>query len=213
MPWIVMSDGQEVSLAYPRTEDAGLERIAHHLSTINRFTGGACRPYSVAEHSLLVADIARDHLMLDAHGQMAALMHDAHEAFTNDQSTPSKDEIGPGWGLFEERFANLVATRFEFRSARLCYQQEIRAADRIALATERAQLLPQKQPCGAPSTPWPILAKVTAAGIDLLTHERQGTTWLQWRDAFIHRFIALDAERRVTKPSITHALHRFQEAR
>lgn len=207
-----MSDGQEVSLAYPRTDDAAIERIAHHLSTINRFTGGACRPYSVAEHSLLVADIARDHLMLDAHGQLAALMHDAHEAYTNDQSTPSKHEIGPGWDIFEERFADLVATRFQFRSARLCYQREVRAADRIALATERCQLLPNTQPCGTPSTPWPVLARVAPASVDLLSPERDAMTWRQWRDAFINRFVALDAERRQTKPSITHALHITSEA-
>jgi len=213
MPWIVMNDGAEVSLAFPSRDVLSPKTIAHHLSTINRFTGAALRPYSVAEHSLLVAELLRDHFCLDVHAQFAGLMHDAHEAITGDQSTPSKSEIGPGWDLFEDRFSDLVATHFQYRTALICYQREIRLADRMALFIERQQLLPHLQPCGAPSTPWPVFARVDrVASVDLTTEERQAMTWRQWRDLFINRFVELDDARRATKPTTTHALHIHSEA-
>lgn len=213
MPWIVMNDGAEVSLAYPSRDVLSPKTIAHHLSTINRFTGAALRPYSVAEHSLLVADLLRDHFHLDVHAQFAGLMHDAHEAITGDQSTPSKSEIGPGWDLFEDRFADLVSVHFRCRTALICYQREIRLADRMALYIERQHLLPHLQPCGSPSTPWPVFARLICGDdVDLMSEERQAMSWRQWRDLFINRFIELDDARRVTEPSMTHALHIHTEA-
>ena len=71
MNWIVTCDGHEASLEFPTHADYEIERIAHSLAQINRFNGHAARPYSVAEHSLLVLDIAKTKLGLDAHGQMA----------------------------------------------------------------------------------------------------------------------------------------------
>jgi len=49
---------------------------------------------------------------LDVHGQFAALLHDAHEAFTNDIRTPAKDELGVPWAAFEYRFERLVRKAF-----------------------------------------------------------------------------------------------------
>lgn len=196
MAWIVMSNGQEVALQYPRESDICIEQIAHHLACINRFTGAAARPYSVAEHSLLVADIVRDQFQLGAHAQFCALMHDAHEAITNDVSTPSKTRIGPGWDMFEGEFAQLVAARFRMRTMLAKFCREIRAADRMALYIERHQLLPSHQPNGQPCTPWPVLARVqTMHAIDLRSEYREHATWRDWRDAFLQRFAQLDAAR------------------
>ena len=61
--WILTATGRDFPLsglptvmpdAAPRIED-----IAHALAQINRYTGHAARPYSVAEHSLLVCEIVR----------------------------------------------------------------------------------------------------------------------------------------------------------
>lgn len=71
-----------------------IEAIAHSLAQINRF-GHASRPYSVAEHSLLVCEIVKS-MGLDCHAQRAALMHDAHEAFTGDVATPHQSRAGGG---------------------------------------------------------------------------------------------------------------------
>jgi hypothetical protein len=207
MAWIVMHDGQEVSLAYPQAQDLTPHRVAHNLSMINRYTGSAYRPYSVAEHSLLVADILEQHFMVCPHGVMAGLFHDGHEAVTNDQSTPSKQEIGPGWQIFEERFADLLRKSLGLQTAYARYAREIACADRMALAIERPQLLPMNQPDGQPSTPWPSLARVQPLpGYDLRTKERERAPWHHWRDQFLLRFVSLHAQRESTPFAHDHIM-------
>lgn len=207
MSWMVMHDGQEVSMAYPRAGDISAARIAHNLSMVNRFVGAANRPYSVAEHSLLVVDILEQHFALCVHGLFAGLMHDGHECVTNDQTTPSKREIGTAWDIFEGKFEAIVSATLNFRTAKLRYAREIHTADLMALAIERAQLLPQMQPDGQPSTPWPILARVPVLeGYDLNAPWRVQRTWQGWRDAFIARFVQLDNARRSSAMTPIHAL-------
>ncbi|NKI97562.1 hypothetical protein [Rhizobacter sp. SG703] len=190
MTWITTATGSEVSLRDPEPSAITLRTIAHHLSLINRFTGATCRPYSVAEHSLLVCEIAEREFHLDVHGQFAALMHDAHEAFTNDISTPAKDELGVPWAAFEYRFERLVRTAFAIHVPSAAHARELKQADLIALATERAQLLPNG------GTPWALLDGVRPAGwVDLMSAERVTTTWSGWRAAFTARADALDFQR------------------
>ena len=101
-----------MSLQKPQPETFDIGHIAHSLAQINRFTGHASRPYSVAEHSLLVCDIAERYFGLDVHGQLAALLHDAHEAYTTDLSTPAKAEVGGGWRTFEAASATWLRCAF-----------------------------------------------------------------------------------------------------
>lgn len=71
------------------SEDVCIEDIAHHLSGINRFTGATPIPYNVAQHSVLVAryfDYSSPRL------QLAALLHDASEAYLNDIASPVKHD-------------------------------------------------------------------------------------------------------------------------
>lgn len=196
MTWMVTSDGYEANLSTPVPDAFDIERIAHSLSQINRFNGHASRPYSVAEHSLLVADVA-EHMGLDVYGQLAALMHDAHEAFTGDVTSPAKREIGTAWNIFENRFAHFLARKFGLITATTVYHHEIAAADMTALAIERYHLLPHRQPCGTPSTPWPCLAQLHAVHhfVDLNTREREEMTWRDWRDRFLDRFNELQFAR------------------
>ena len=91
--WITTATGRDFPLAGLPTLMQGaqpcIEDIAHALAQINRFTGHAARPYSVAEHSLLVCDIVRAK-GLNAHAQLLALLHDAHEAYCGDVASPTK---------------------------------------------------------------------------------------------------------------------------
>ena len=89
--WILTAHGHEVDLAYTRPNLITLPDVAHALGQINRFNGHCRRPYSVAEHSLLVLDII-EHLFAPAnvHCRLAALLHDAHEAYVGDMSSPVK---------------------------------------------------------------------------------------------------------------------------
>lgn len=197
MSWITLPDGHEMSLSWPRHDDIDVRRLAHSISQIVRFNGATCRPYSVAEHSLLVLHIARHHLGLDVHGQLAALVHDLHEAITGDQASPTKAEIGPGWGFFEAKMERLVIEKLGLVTARYANTAAIVTADMMALAIERTQLMPSTQPNGMPSTPWPCLARVPLINdVNLMSTERTGKTWVDWRDEFVAAYDQLDAERR-----------------
>jgi hypothetical protein len=190
MTWITTATGAEVSLQQPRLASINLASIAHHLAQINRFTGAACRPYSVAEHSLLVCEIAEREFNLPSHGLLAALLHDAHEAFTNDLSTPVKAEIGAPWAAFEHRFERVIRSAFAIHVASTAHAAEIKRADLIALATEHAQLLPSG------GTPWEVLQGVpTAPWVDLMSRKRCTARWSDWRNAFSERADFLDFQR------------------
>lgn len=87
MSWIITSTGSEHHLTGPATlgwadRPIDTQDIAHHLSMVNQVNGATSRPYSVAEHSLLCCDTAK-RAGVSVFVQMAALMHDAHEAYTN----------------------------------------------------------------------------------------------------------------------------------
>lgn len=78
-----------------------LQDIAHALGNICRFTGHTSRFYSVAEHSINVCMVA-DYLMAQAppdricfkdgylNTKLAALLHDANEAYLSDVCRPLK---------------------------------------------------------------------------------------------------------------------------
>ena len=208
MNWIVTADGHEASLEFPTHADYEIERIAHSLAQINRFNGHAARPYSVAEHSLLVLDIAKTKLGLDAHGQMAALMHDAHEAYVTDLSSPAKtavDEYSMGaggiaaWRCFEANNAKALHTHFGILTLMRSNRLMVRAFDLQALATERRDLTGYD---ASKNAPWPILADVTdrpvlaVDWVNLNSPEREAKSWKDWREDFAERYLSLEAQMR-----------------
>ena len=181
--------GNEVDLRYPQVASITLADISHHLAQINRFAGACRRPYSVAEHSLLVWEICQRTMQMDVHGWMAALMHDAHEAYTNDLSTPAKAQVGDGWHLFEGRLERTVRSAFALHGPSAKWAAQIKHADLIALATERAQLLPN----GPGTSLWPCLIHVQPAGwVNLMAAERRAMAWTDWRDRFADAADSLD---------------------
>jgi hypothetical protein len=93
--------GRYFDLAKPREQEYPIEEIAWHLAHINRFTGAAAVPVSVAYHSVRVSYIVEPAYAL------AGLLHDAEEAYYGDISSPAKQLVGPKF----KRLAN---------EARLC---------------------------------------------------------------------------------------------
>lgn len=189
MTWMLTATGATVDLRWLRGDDISLLDIAHHLAQINRFTGAAVRPYSVAEHSLLVCEIAERELGIRSPSMLlAALMHDAHEAYTTDVSSPMKQVLGEGWALTEERIAWQVQGRFQIRTASVAARADIKWADLTALSTERAQLL-------LPSGPdWPVSTSHPGVGWVRLA-DRAGMGWEDWRQAFLDKFAELNFAR------------------
>lgn len=189
MTWLLTATGQTVDLAWLDAETIHLDDIAHHLAQLNRYTGACSRPYSVAEHSLLVAEILeRERAIRSPAVLMAALLHDAHEAYCADISSPMKQVLGDGWRTTEHRIAHSVRARFGVLSASAAARELIEWADLTALATERAQLLP---PCGPE---WPASRSHPPIGWVRLA-DRDGMTWLDWKQAFLDRFAELNFAR------------------
>jgi len=190
MSFIVTADGFELDMDYPNVDAISHFGIAWSLSQINRFNGHAVRPYSVAEHSLLVAEIIERDFGLDAHAQFAALMHDAHEAYAGDMHTPGKGAIGAAWYAWENRWERLVRSVFGFHTPAAAFASSIHRADLMALATEKRDLLPHA------TAQWPVLVGVEPVGwMRLNVPERAAMSWEDWRDRFDDQFHALDFAR------------------
>lgn len=207
---IPLACGQTISLRSPAHSLISIDTIAHSLAQINRFTGHAARPYSVAEHSLLVAEII-ERAGFGSLAALAGLMHDAHEALVGDVTSPVKQEMRRHATAmaFESRQLPQARAYSDFDRVEAAAQAAVRArfglivisrhfehivgaADMQALATERRDLMP------AHPEPWPCLEGVQPVSIhecDLLDSARCCTSWADWRDAFIARFHELDALR------------------
>lgn len=87
-PWIQTWSGRRFFPLHPRPADVCLGDIAHSLAFKCRYGGHSRRHYSVAEHSVLLS-----HLVPTEHA-LAALLHDAGEAYLPDVFAPIK-----GWLL------------------------------------------------------------------------------------------------------------------
>lgn len=192
MTFILTARGNAFDLALANPAQIDIHDIAHALALINRFGGHTSRPYSVAEHSLHVCDILEDRLgVRHPAALIAALLHDAHEAYVGDMATPLKDAIGAAWAAVEVRIQHQVQCRFGVRTSSTAYRGAIKQADLMALATERRDLMP----AGGPD--WPCLRHVEP--IDTLDLSGSGYDWEDWKEAFIDRFdeltIALEERR------------------
>lgn len=129
--WFQINSGVHFYPMDPRPEDILIEDIAHALSRICRF-GGHVRDgiYSVASHSMLVADLLPDGKKL------AGLLHDATEAYLGDIVSPLKRSL-PDYRDVEDRLAAIIADKFGVNFD----DSDIKHADMVALATEARDLL------------------------------------------------------------------------
>lgn len=178
-----------IDLSYPHYDSINVLDIAWALSQINRFYGHAIRPYSVAEHSLLVCDIlAREGA--DVHCQLAGLMHDAHEAYCNDLHPWTKKILGWAWTNHEEMLARTVRTACTLQVAWGLHQETVTRADKTALAIELRDMR------GRPDDLWAERGGQAApTWVQLDTPERAQINWEGWRDAFVDRYHQLNDAR------------------
>ena len=113
--WQRMLSGRRLDLLDPTPMDIEIEDIAHGLSFVARWNGQTAGewPYSVAEHSLLVADLFEALAPGEApRWRLAALLHDAPEYVIGDMIAPVKAHVGPGYGEMDRRIAAAIHLRF-----------------------------------------------------------------------------------------------------
>ena len=154
MSWLQTFEGRRFELLAPRAEDVSLSDIARALARISRFLGHTegARPYSVAEHSIYVAAAVADGMRGEGRDPeeeprvvLAALLHDAHEAYIGDITSPVKlalAELGAKGALVElqRRVDAAIAERFGL-SPESFSDPRIKAADRLLLAAEKRDLM------------------------------------------------------------------------
>ena len=192
MSWMLTATGAKVDLRWLDADSISLLDIAHHLAQLNRYTGACKRPYSVAEHSILVVELLEVHGNESPVALQAALLHDAHEAYTADLSTPMKHVVGPAWDVEESRIQCAVLRRFGVAEAYARRRQQIKWADLTALSTERRALLPEAGPA------WPVSS--THPPVDWVDFDaRARFTWLDWRQCYIDKFAELQFARQLAE--------------
>lgn len=116
----------------PCIDCVDIEDIAHGLAYQCRFNGQTQEFYSVAQHSLIVASLVPTDLRL------AALLHDAAEAYLGDMVKPLKVLL-PAFAAIEDQVTAIIADTFEIDFSDY---GPIKRADLIALATEKRDLMP-----------------------------------------------------------------------
>lgn len=184
MTWMLTATGAQFDLRCIALDQISILDIAHSLAQLNRYTGHARRPYSVAEHSLLVVELLERHSNETAEELLAALLHDAHEAYTADLSSPMKQVLGDAWHAEEDRIQAAVLGRFGVLGAFQRRQQRIKWADLTALSTERHALLPPTGPV------WP--ATSSHPPVDWVDfNARARFTWEDWRQAYLDKVAEL----------------------
>ena len=119
----------------PSAKQIEIGDIAHGLAYQCRFNGQTRHFYSVAQHSLIVADLVAPRLRL------AALLHDAAEAYLGDLVKPLK-QLFPLFSTIESTVMDAIAQRFAIADVRDFYSPQIKQADLIALAMEKRDLMP-----------------------------------------------------------------------
>lgn len=121
----------------PKVEDIYIEDIAHALSNICRYNGHIPKFYSVAQHSILVANAVAE---VNPKLLLWGLLHDAAEAYLGDMIRPLKhtEDMTP-FREAEDRLMKAICKRFRLSES----QPEIVKTmdDRILLA-EKRDLLP-----------------------------------------------------------------------
>lgn len=157
----ILGHSSLLDLARP-SGPVNLGQIATALGHINRFNGNTIRPYSVAEHSIRVSQL------VEPRHKLAALLHDAGEAFVGDIVSPIKREI-TGFDRLEHNV--LVWLRSEFNVDLINLPGSVHHADLVMAATELRDMV--RYPDLVQGMPAPLEARIST-----IVQKDVGKLWL-----------------------------------
>ena len=139
-----MLSGRRLDLLNPSPVDIEIEDIAHGLARVARWNGQTLgdHAYSVAQHSILVADMAKAlRPKLTPEGELAALLHDAPEYVVGDLISPFKAAVGIDYKAFEIALLGAIHIRFGLPATpNETLSKLIKRADRVAAFFEATAL-------------------------------------------------------------------------
>ena len=170
MTWCLTKSGKRFDMQDPKPEQIDIIDITYALSKLCRFNGHTSSFYSVAQHSVHVC-----HLVPNEH-KLAALLHDATEAYIGDMVSPLKAMI-PQFREIEHHLWCLIADKFGVDRE---LHPDIKRADLIALATEKRDLMPFHP------EPWPMLEGVEPDPEIIIPVDHEPAAFL-----FMDQFLAL----------------------
>ena len=160
---MVLASGRYYDPASPMRYPLELSDIAWQLARINRFAGA--RTYSVAQHSILVADICQIHAVrLGWHERavrrayVMGLLHDAHEAITGDMPRPVQAALSPGarsaWARLQQGVQVAIHAHLRVMPPDSAEQSLVSTADLMALYLERRRFWAHD------AREWPAFGKI-----------------------------------------------------
>lgn len=151
--WMQVASGRQVYPLDPRPEEIHIEDIAHALALQCRFAGHCSEFYSVAEHSVRVAQLVEVTYPGEPFRSLvlAALLHDASEAYLGDVIRPLKYQpLMTVYRDAERKMQKTIERRFNCDG--VAPNMIIKFADDTLLATEARDLM---RPPPAPWAPLP----------------------------------------------------------
>ena len=149
--WMQTFTGRRFYPLSPRPEELEPADIAHALSLLCRFGGHVDRFYSVAEHCVLMSQA------VSPANALAALLHDATEAYVVDVPRPLKRQL-PGYREIEEQVWFAIAYRFGLDFE---LPAEVHDADNRILVNERQALLSHAED-------WPSITALEPLPIEIV---------------------------------------------
>lgn len=143
MTSIATLSGRVIDFLDPEPHQVNLDDLASGLGRHARYTGQTVRPYTVAQHSLLVAALVeREH-------RLHALLHDAPEAYTGDAPSPLKAALRAhaqalgapsSYDAIERGLWEAICRRYDISPE---LPEAVVRADRLAMLIEAPVLQPK----------------------------------------------------------------------
>ena len=130
-PKVQLHSGTTFDYANINSMRFDIEDIAHALSNMCRFNGHTKQFYSVAQHSVLVSDLVPEEHAL------AALLHDAAEAYCGDMVSPLKQLLP----VYQSIHNTIEQSLYESVGVQWPVHQCVKDADVKMLATEVRDLM------------------------------------------------------------------------
>lgn len=141
--WMALSTGGRFYPLDPREDEVHISDIANGLALDCRYAGQGRvdRYYSVAEHVTLCAWYARDQLGWGPDGVLAALLHDAAEAYINDLNRAVKHAVGAGYKAVEDAVQQCILRKYGLVETSRRLAAGIKDIDRRIVPLEKAAIM------------------------------------------------------------------------
>lgn len=150
--WIHTFTGKQFYAFDPHPDDVDIRDIAHALSLTCRYSGHCQDFYSVAQHSVILSNLVDEELAL------AALLHDAPEAYLTDIPRPIKhmfNEYKLPFSEIEDKIYKVIAEKY---GCQYPLPEEVHDLDHNIVADEASVLF-------APAPEW--TKWYTPVGVDI----------------------------------------------